>query len=214
MRSKTWKRRAVCRRVGKDRMPKSPSPMPLTAFEEYMLRDDGLAHPMSIVARLRFAGRLDRHAASAALRKCHCPASAAAGRRSAPIGKRPPGMGRGRSLCRRCDGKTMRCPAVCRRYGPIDLATEPGLRAWASADACNRAASYCKCITPSATARPYCRSPTIFSAVTPARSAGSSRRVELSPCDEKLLRRARDFRPDCGEAREVCFRHNSADCSG
>ena len=40
--------------------------LPLTAFEEYMLRDDRPAHPMDFFIRLRFTGRLDRSAVAAA----------------------------------------------------------------------------------------------------------------------------------------------------
>src|SRR5208337_905834 len=53
--------------AGKQRMPNFPSPLPLTAFEEYMLRDDRPKYPMSIVARLRFAGQLDRQVTTEAL---------------------------------------------------------------------------------------------------------------------------------------------------
>ena len=41
-------RPAKCRR-GKQRMPDFPSPLPLAAFEEYMLRDDRPKYPMSII---------------------------------------------------------------------------------------------------------------------------------------------------------------------
>ena len=47
-------------------MPNYRPPMPLTAFEEYMFRDDRPTHPMSIVFRLRFSGALNRDAASVA----------------------------------------------------------------------------------------------------------------------------------------------------
>jgi len=50
-----------------ERMPTFPSPLPLTAFEEYMLRDDRPEYPMSIIARLRFAGELDREVTMEAL---------------------------------------------------------------------------------------------------------------------------------------------------
>ena len=42
-------------------------PLPLVAFEEYMLRDDRPGYPMSIIARLRFAGQLERRATAEAL---------------------------------------------------------------------------------------------------------------------------------------------------
>ena len=51
----------------KQRMPDFPSPLPLAAFEEYMLWDDRPSYPMSIIARLRFAGQLDRRATAEAL---------------------------------------------------------------------------------------------------------------------------------------------------
>ena len=59
-------------------MPDFPSPLPLAAFEEYMLWDDRPKYPMSIIARLRFAGELDRRAAAEALETgCRTPSSAA-----------------------------------------------------------------------------------------------------------------------------------------
>ena len=42
-------------------------PLPLAAFEEYMLCDDRPQYPMNIIARLRFAGQLDRRATAEAL---------------------------------------------------------------------------------------------------------------------------------------------------
>ena len=55
-------------------MPDFPSPLPLAAFEEYMLGDDRPEYPMGIVGRLGFTGRLDPQAASAAFQeviRCH-----------------------------------------------------------------------------------------------------------------------------------------------
>ena len=69
-----------------------PVALPLTAFEEYMLRDDRPNYPMNIIARLRFAGQLDRRATAAALEHgCRTP-SPAAGQDSANSGG-PSGMG-------------------------------------------------------------------------------------------------------------------------
>jgi hypothetical protein len=39
-----------------------PSPLPLAAFEEYMLWDDRPQHPMNILARLKFDGQVNRQA--------------------------------------------------------------------------------------------------------------------------------------------------------
>ncbi len=42
-------------------------PLPLVAFEDYMLADDRPAYPMTLFVRLRFRGELDRRALTAAL---------------------------------------------------------------------------------------------------------------------------------------------------
>ncbi len=114
-------------------MPKSPAPLPLTAFEEYMLRDDRPTFPMSIVARLRFSGRLERDAAAVAWRQvlARQPLLRAIvvnrGRRrpqwiaSAAL---PP-------LQWVNDALRDRLPPM----QPIDLTREPGLRGWVSANA-------------------------------------------------------------------------------
>ena len=109
-----------------------PSSLPLTAFEEYMLRDDRPAYPMSIVARLRFAGALHPPAANAALKAAiarhpllRAKTRLAANGRYEWVGVDSPpaiswieGPGHGRFPCMR----------------PIDLHAETGLRAWAAAD--------------------------------------------------------------------------------
>ena len=41
--------------------------LPLTAFEEFLIWEDRPAYPWSIFARLRFSGRIDRHAFEAAV---------------------------------------------------------------------------------------------------------------------------------------------------
>ena len=62
--------------MGKDR-----SPLPLTAFEEYMFRDDRPACPMSMVARLRFGGAGSR-SRFGCLGRNNCSPPAAAGQGS------------------------------------------------------------------------------------------------------------------------------------
>ncbi|MEI8374776.1 MAG: WS/DGAT domain-containing protein [Planctomycetota bacterium] len=115
-------------------MPDFPLPLPLTAFEEYMLRDDRPNYPMSIVARLRFTGQLDRRATSEALEMALArhPLLRAKIRRT-PEGRlawipvedyRPP--------IEWIDGPEHdRFPSM----RPIDLFSEPGLRVWGITDA-------------------------------------------------------------------------------
>jgi len=111
-----------------------PSPLPLTAFEEYMLRDDRPTHPMIIIARLRFAGRLNQQAGTAALEQTIAPASSAACQDPANFGGTS-GMGPGGRLspfdpvARRPDIQSLAC------MRPIDLFSEPVLRVWAASNA-------------------------------------------------------------------------------
>ncbi len=117
----------------KQRMPDFPSPLPLAAFEEYMLWDDRPTHPMSIIARLRFAGQLDRRATAEALETvvARHPLLRATIRKN-PAGRlewietadHPPAIAW-------IEGpQPDRLPLM----GPIDLFSEPGLRVWAAAD--------------------------------------------------------------------------------
>jgi hypothetical protein len=114
-------------------MPDFPAPLPLTAFEEYMLWDDRPTYPMSIVARLRFAGQLDRAATAEALATvvARHPLLRAKIRKT-PAGRlewiaaetSPPAI-------LWIDGPPSdRLPAM----RPIDLFSEPGWRAWATTD--------------------------------------------------------------------------------
>ena len=119
--------------VRKQRMPDFPSPLPLAAFEEYLLCDDQPKHPMSIIARLGFAGQLDRRATAEALETvvARHPLLRAKVRKS-PAGRlewiaaadRAPAIAW-------IDGPSDdRLPAM----GPIDLFSESGLRVWTVAD--------------------------------------------------------------------------------
>ncbi len=115
------------------RMPDFPSPLPLAAFEEYMLRDDRPNYPMSIIARLRFAGQLQREAATEALETV----VARHPLLRAKVRKTPAGRlewiaaGDRPAAISWIDGPAHdRLPAM----RPIDLYSEPGLRVWAAAD--------------------------------------------------------------------------------
>lgn len=106
-------------------------PLPLVPFEEYMLRDDHPAFPMSIFLRLRFSGRLDRPAAETALRTAVArhPLVSAMARR----------VGRHRFEWVAADPPSLQWTAGP-RDGPfpptkgIDLFSEPGVRVWAVDD--------------------------------------------------------------------------------
>ncbi len=114
-------------------MSRFPSPLPLAAFEEYMLRDDRPKYPMGIVARLRFRGRLDRQAAQSALLQvvANHPLLRAKVQRSpgerlewAPAEDQLPAI-------QWLDGPPHdRLPSM----RPIDLYSGPGLRVWAAAE--------------------------------------------------------------------------------
>ncbi len=113
--------------MGKDR-----SPLPLTAFEEYMFRDDRPACPMSMVARLRFGGALDREAASAAWGETIARHPLLRARVRANGKRRPEWVEEDRTpaLCWTTDAAHDVMPQMAR----IDLTKGPGARAWASTD--------------------------------------------------------------------------------
>ncbi len=110
-----------------------PSPLPLTAFEEYMLRDDRPKYPMSIIARLRFAGQLDRRATAEALETvvARHPLLRAKVHMS-PAGRLEWIASADRPMAISwIDGPAHdRLPSM----RPIDLFSEPGLKSWAMAD--------------------------------------------------------------------------------
>ena len=115
-------------------MPDFPSPLPLVAFEEYMLWDDRPKFPMSIIARFRFAGQLDRRATAEALATVVARHPLLRAKiRQTPAGRLewtaaedgPPAIAW-------IDGPADdRLPLM----QPIDLFSGPGLRVWAAADA-------------------------------------------------------------------------------
>lgn len=118
--------------IRKKRMSTFPSPLPLAAFEEYMVRDDRPTYPMSIVARLRFTGHLDRRTCRSSGDGCRTPSS--------PASHDSQDRGRTTRMDRVPDrplaiswtdsAQDDRLPLM----RPIDLFSEPGLRVWATAD--------------------------------------------------------------------------------
>ena len=118
--------------AGTQRMPKHRSPLPLTAFEEYMFRDDRPAHPMNIVVRLRFSGALDRDAASVAWGQTIARHPLLRSTILATGNRRPCWVAADTlpPLCWTSDLAHGGMPEM----GPIDLATEPGLRGWAASE--------------------------------------------------------------------------------
>jgi hypothetical protein len=114
-------------------MTVSPWPLPLTAFEEYMIRDDRSAYPMCIIARLQFAGRLDTQAAEVAWRQAFSrhPLPGATVRINR---KRRPEWTSAQSVpALRWTSRDLR--EILPDMGPLDVTQEPGLRGWASSDA-------------------------------------------------------------------------------
>ncbi len=167
-------------------MPNSPLPLPLAAFEEYMLRDDRPKYPMSIIARLNFAGRLERRATEEALETvvARHPLLRAKVRKT-PAGRlewiaaadRPPSISW-------IDGpEDDRLPAM----RPIDLFSEPGLRVWATAD--SQSGSLVVQVHHAA-----CDGKAVFQVLDDFVrsyahvSAGKQSPIELSPCDPQTLR--------------------------
>ena len=114
-------------------MPDFPSPLPLAAFEEYMLRDDRPAFPMSIIARLRFAGQLDRCATAEALETVvarHPLLRAKVHKTSAGRLEWIAATDRTTAVTWGDDAGFDRLPSM----QPIDLASHAGFRVWAASD--------------------------------------------------------------------------------
>ncbi len=108
-------------------------PLPLVAFEEYMLWDDRPNWPMSIIARLRFAGQLDRRATAEALQTvvARHPLLRATVRKT-PAGRLEWIAADRPAAIAWIDGAGHdRLPSM----QPINLFSEAGLRVWASAEA-------------------------------------------------------------------------------
>ena len=166
-------------------MPNSSWPLPLAAFEEYMLRDDRPKYPMSIIARLRFAGQLDRQATAEALETA--------------VARHP--LLRAK-VCKTRTGRLKwiaspdRAAAISWIDGqepdrlpsmqPIDLFSEPGLRSWGIADS-QRARSCCKYITRLATAKRCSKSSTTFCEVMPTFPRASCPRWNCHPAIRRML---------------------------
>ena len=113
-------------------MQNSLFPLPLAAFEEYMFRDDGPGYPMHIIARLRFAGQLDRADATRAFEQ----AVARHPLLRAKIQKTATGRlqwiaagGCPAALTWSDDALPDRLPAMA----PLNLLVEHGLKAWVAA---------------------------------------------------------------------------------
>ena len=171
--------------AGKPRMPHVPLPLPLTAFEEYMLRDDRPKYPMSMIARLSFAGQLDRQATTEALETAVArhPLLRAqvrrtrAGRLEWIVAADP-----ATATCWIDDPRHDRLPSM----QPINLFSEPGLRAWAMAD--SQRSSLVLQVHHAA-----CDGKAVFQVLDDfvrsyARvSAGKQPAVEMSPCDPQTL---------------------------
>ena len=166
-------------------MPNFPSPLPLTAFEEYMLRDDRPKYPMSIIARLRFAGQLDRRATTEALETvvARHPLLRAKVRKT-PAGR----MEWIASADRPTAISWIDAPGHNRlpSMQPINLFAEPGLRSWAIVD--SQWSSLVWQVHHAA-----CDGKAVFQALddfvrTYAHvSAGEQSAIELSPCDPQTL---------------------------
>jgi hypothetical protein len=165
-------------------MPKAPPPLSLTAFEEYMFRDDRPAYPMSIVVRLCVSGNLDRNAATTAFGQAvarHRLLWAVI--RQTSTGLEWAAADHSPMLHWLGHGAHDRLPAMT----PIDLMREPGLRAWAAADS-QRSTIVLQVHHAACDGKGVMQLVGDFlcyyaRAVAPDQSA-----IDLPPCDDELLR--------------------------
>ena len=109
------------------RIPPDLFPLPLAAFEEYMLRDDRPAFPMTFFIELTLSGNLDRTAFAAALEHAvarhpllGCVAVRNGGRWNWVPNQRPPAV-------IWAEGEP---PLPARAVHRLDLSGQPGLRVW------------------------------------------------------------------------------------
>jgi len=166
-------------------MPDFPLPLPLTAFEEYMLWDDRPNYPMSIFARLKFSGQLDRRATAEALETvvaCHPLLRAkiqgtSAGRWAwVPVEDHLPSI-------QWLDGSVHdRLPSM----QPIDLFSEPGLRVWATADS-QRSSLVLQVHHAACDGKGVVQILNDFLRSYTHVSAGKQSPIELSPCNPRAL---------------------------
>ena len=105
-------------------------PLPMVAFERYMLADDRPEYPMTFVMALRLAGEVDRACMEESLREallCHPLLRAVVDDKNA---RRPCWVSAGENPVGfdwEQDTESLQCP----EGGAIDLQSQPGLRAWA-----------------------------------------------------------------------------------
>ncbi len=184
-----------------------PSPLPLAAFEEYMLWDDRPQYPMSIIARLRFAGPLQRRATAEALETAvarHPLLRAtihrtAAGRLEWIAADRAPAF-------LWSDGpEGDRWPSM----RPLDLFSEPGLRVWATADS-QRSALVLQVQHAACDGKGVLQLTDDFLRSYARAVDGQDAHVELSPCDAEALRGRATF----GLTALRCLRMLPAQLSG
>ncbi len=105
-------------------------PLPMVAFERYMLADDRPEYPMTFVMAVQLAGEIDRAAMEESLRETlerHPLLRAVVDR---TIARRPCWVSAGEKPVA-FDWDMESVPLECAGGEAIDLATHPGLRAWA-----------------------------------------------------------------------------------
>jgi hypothetical protein len=165
--------------------PNSSLPLPLAAFEEYMLRDDRPKYPMSMIVRLRFAGQLDRRATTEALETViarHPLLRAKVRKTQSGRLEWTTAADRAAEISWIEDPGDDRLPAM----QPIDLFSEPGLKSWASADS-QRSSLVLQ------VHHAVCDGKAVFQVLDDFVrshahiSAGNQSAMELSPCDPTLL---------------------------
>jgi hypothetical protein len=166
-------------------MPSFSLPLPLAAFEEYMLRDDRPKYPMSIIARLRFAGQLDRRAATEALETVvarHPLLRAKVRKTQAGRLEWIISTDRAAAISWIDDPGHDRLPSM----QPIDLFSEPGLKAWGMADS-QRSSLVLQVHHAACDGKAVFQVLDEFVRCYAHISAGRQSAMELSPCDPQLL---------------------------
>jgi hypothetical protein len=108
-------------------------PLPMVAFERYLLADDRPEYPMTFALRLRFLGTIDRQSFEEAVEEtvARHPLLRALVDRS--IRQRPCWVSAG-PIATPVDWLDPAAPYSCPRGEAIDLAREPGLRLWVRPD--------------------------------------------------------------------------------
>jgi hypothetical protein len=104
-------------------------PLPMVAFERYLLADDHPEYPMTFALRLRFLGTIDRQAFEAAVEEAVARHPLLRALADQSMRRRPCWVSAG-PIAAPVDWLDSAGPCCCPRGEAINLAREPGLRLW------------------------------------------------------------------------------------